>query len=78
MNETKRRAGQAGFVLCSALLFAQTGCILPGMRGGPPGLPGLPGPPRVERPNPSRVSVIATAGKYLVRNDSSQLILDET
>ena len=42
MNRTKRLAGKFGIVLCSALLASQTGCIMPGKHGGPPGLPGLP------------------------------------
>jgi len=78
-TRTKRVAGKLGIVLCGALLVAQTGCILPGMRGGPPGLPGLPLPPlpRAEQPNPSGAPVVTAAGEGLGLNDSPELVESE-
>jgi len=77
VNRTKRLTEKIRFVLCSVLLGALTGCLLPGNHGGPPGLPGLPGlsgPPRVELLNPSGVSVVAAASEDLLRNEPQQLV----
>jgi hypothetical protein len=53
-----------GFVSGIVLSVALTGCELPGMRGGPPGLPGLPGlpgPPHGELTKPSDVLLAAVS-----------------
>ena len=78
MNGTKHLVGKLGIVMCSALLGAQTGCVLPGKHGGPPGLPPLPGLPRGELPHPSRVASVTTASKDPGRNDSLQLAQSKT
>lgn len=80
MNGPKRLAGKFGIALWSAILGVQTGCILPGQHGGPPGLPGLPGlpgPPRVELPNPLEVVAATTVGEDLARNGSPQFVQNE-
>jgi hypothetical protein len=78
VNTTTRLGGELGIVLCGALLLAPTGCLLPGMRGGPPRLPGLPGGPKVEPTNPSGVSLVTTGGEDLGRNDAPQIVQNES
>jgi hypothetical protein len=80
MNRTNRSGGKFGIVLCSALLAALTGCLLPGGPGGPPGLPhlpGLPGPPRVELRHSTEVSSVTTASELPGRIDAPQLVQAE-
>ncbi|MDB6125535.1 MAG: hypothetical protein JWQ71_4528 [Pedosphaera sp.] len=77
MNKSKSSIGMIGFVLCGALLVTQTGCNLPGMHGGPPGLPRPPGLSGIELPNSSGVSLVIISREDLGRNDSPQLAQNE-
>jgi hypothetical protein len=80
MNITKRLGGKLAIVLGLALLGSQSGCGLPGMRGGPPGLPGLPGlpgPPRVELSKPPGKSAGVIAGEHLGDNGAPLLVQNE-
>lgn len=74
-------ARKIGFALCAALLTAQTGCLLPGQHGGPPGLPGLPplpGLPRGQRTTTPEVFDLATANEVSEQNRSPQSYQNST